>query len=252
MNNKTYLLVILFFIITLRLTAESEEWFPVTGTFSDIFAGGSDSLIIWAVGMDAIYKGDGKTWSRRIPFGKTAKIKRIGMDLAGNPMIVNQDGDLFQLTVSGKWEHYSGIAVSDFSVGYEGSLFAVGKSKEGLTGLFKWMKNHWEFWSAEAVQVSVDAFGTPWILDDQGNIYKWKDSFWQQWPGKARRIAISNNGQLWIITEKKNLEGGYWIAKWEENQWRDVKCSAAAISLDPWGRPWIVDSNGRLLWGKID
>jgi hypothetical protein len=89
------------------------------------------------------------------------------------------------------------------------------------------------------VRIAVDERGTPWVVNDSGDIYVQQGTGWRQLSGKARDIG-AGGGEVWIIgTDRQS--GGYGVWRWTRYGWEPARGAGVRIAVDGRGTPWVVN-----------
>ena len=146
------------------------SWTSMPGGLSDIGIGANGS--VWAIG--ALSGGNGQIWEwvpsagnwRQVPGGAT----RIAVAPNGVPWVVNSSGSIYRWNGS-SWDQVPGGA-RDIGIGKDGSVWVIG----GAGNLFKYNGSSWDLQTGNlaATNISVDASGKPWFIDEYKSIFQWE------------------------------------------------------------------------------
>ena len=168
----------------------------------------------------------------------------IAVDAAGQPLVVNSNGDIFYHDFS--WHKMPGAA-HDIGASSANNLWVIGTTPTaGGYQIFRWDGGQWERVDGGAVRIAVDPQGRPWVVNNNGDIFRLTgDNQWQQMPGKGSDIAIGQDGSVWLIGTNAE-SGGYGIFHWIGSNWQKVEGAAVRISVDSNGRPWVVNKFGNI------
>jgi hypothetical protein len=86
-------------------------------------------------------------------------------------------------------------------------MWVIGTNKEGGGfGVYKWLGKRYQKVNGSALQISVDAAGNPWLVNNAKAIYKHDGKRWLRRPGAAYDIGVGSEGTVWVIGT--NREGG--------------------------------------------
>ena len=149
--------------------------------------------------------------------------------------------------MNNQWCKLNGKA-SDVAVGGEDSVWCTGTNNVGggkSINKYNFVTGQWEKWTGGAVSISVDKYGCPWVVNDQGKIYRWNSltNKWKELPGRAVDIACSKDSDEVFVTTKTS------IFKWDEpyKNWVDVGGSATNIACSK-GKPYVINNQGIIYW----
>lgn len=167
----------------------------------------------------------------------------------GSPWHVTRNGDMYRWTGSA-WQQLPGRA-THLAVGANGAIFHVGTTPQpgGLVSpgyeLAKWTGSGWERVPGAARQVAVAPDGTPWIVNNFGQIFRWTNNNWQHLPGNATHLAIGADGTVCHVGTTEMGQGGFEIARWNGYSWvRYPRAAALKVAADPNGLPWHMNRQG--------
>ena len=221
-------------------------WEALPEHANDIDAGPNDTA--WKIGTNevfggyGIYQWDGSSWTE---VGGGAV--RIAVDETGTPWVVNDVGNIYRRS-GNSWQLIDGKA-KDIAIG-DGQVWKIGTNTVGGGhGIHQWNGSSWTEVGGGAVRIAVDETGTPWVVNDVGNIYRRSGSSWQLLDGQAKDIDIGADGSVWIIGTN-SVEGGYGVYKWHDSRWVQVPGGAVGISVAADGTPWLVNSSGNIFSAK--
>ena len=80
------------------------------------------------------------------------------------------------------WVQLSEETAKDIGIGANGSVWIVGMNPvSGGYGIYKWDGKNWKVVDGGAVQISVDKYGIPWVVNLFNHIYRKKPSLADQW-----------------------------------------------------------------------
>lgn len=153
----------------------NNRWELLPGSARDIGIGPDGS--VWSIGTNpvkdnnfGIYRWTGNFWERVDGGGV-----RIDVDRKGNPWIVNAVGQVFR-RINNNWEKLPGSG-RDIGIGSDGSVWVIGTNPAGNGrdfGVYKWTGSIWQGVDGGGVQITVDRFGMPWIVNSNNNVFKRK------------------------------------------------------------------------------
>ena len=146
------------------------NWERLSGTAQDIGVGANGA--VWIIGTNpkdggyGIFEWRGTDWQ-----SIDGAAVRIDVDPAGTPWVVNSSSKIYQ-RVNNRWVQLPGEA-QDIGVGANGTVWIIGTNpKDGGYGIFKWRGADWQAIDGAAVQISVNHYGKPWVVNSAGNIYR--------------------------------------------------------------------------------
>lgn len=157
-------------------------------------------------------------------------------------------------------------AVTDVSVGADGSVFVIGSdsvSETGGYGIYKLVNNRLiKLPACAGIRVAVDPHGMPWVVNKSHLIFRYNGTpVWDQMPGTATDIGIGADGSVYAIgTQDVSPSGGYNIMKWNGSGWVNMPdCAGIHIAVAPNGIPWVVNKSnivfrygGTYLWDQLN
>jgi len=122
--------------------------------------------------------------------GGQGAIKVAVTDYNDNAWIINDQEVIYQL-INGHWVHIASPPAKDIAMGGNEEIWIIGGNPEpGGFGIFRWnRKGHWTKITGGAVSIAVDEFGTPWVVNDVGEIFTFA-------PDISIESAIVQNVQL--------------------------------------------------------
>jgi peptidoglycan hydrolase-like protein with peptidoglycan-binding domain len=97
--------------------------------------------------------------------------------------------------------------------------------------------------------------GTPWMVQDDGDIYQWNWNTlaWSKRPGCAKDIAVGGDNSVWVIGCDQTY-GGYRIHKWngasftaDFNDVGGVRITVGPRAPGSQNHPWVVRSDGHVI-----
>ncbi|MEW6494476.1 MAG: tectonin domain-containing protein [Cyanobacteriota bacterium] len=186
-----------------------------------------------------VYNWDGARWIK-VEGGAVG----VSVQPDGIPWVVNDAGEIFR-RVSNSWERIPGCA-KDIGMGANGSTWVIGcDSTPGGYGIHNWNGADWIKPDGGAVRISVQPDGTPWVVNNAGEIFRRVNNSWERIPGCAKDIGIGANGSTWVIG-CDSTPGGYGIHNWNGADWIKPDGGAVRISVQPDGVPWIVNDAGEI------
>jgi len=143
------------------------------------------------------------------------------------------------------WKQLPGLG-TDIAIGAEGSAWVIGTNPvQGGFGIYRWDGGNWIGVDGGAVRIAVGPDGTPWVVNDAGQIYHRSGSSWQLLPGAAKDVAVGADGTVWVVGTNA-VPGGYGIYKWTGSNWAAVDGGGVRIAVDPHGRPWVLNDTGAI------
>jgi len=133
------------------------------------------------------------------------------------------------------------------------------KTKSGGSYIYKYdnANNNFKRLKGTAVNITVDEFGKPWVVNTREHIYKWLGDKWKQMPGRATQIAAGPDGTVISIWGNRVYK---WYSK--EGKWRVVSTILTkqttklkwlherSLSVGKDGQPFLVTNVGRIFWPK--
>jgi hypothetical protein len=229
-------------LLSLFSTVVFAQWELLRGLATDIGVGARGDAM--AVGIDrvegghSLYRWIGSDW-QIVPGGAV----RIDLDPQGNPWVVNSAGQILRAGPAG-WQQLPGLA-RDIGIGANGSVWVVGVTPTpgGFT-IHRWNGRDWDLVPGGAVRIDVDPRGTPWVVNDRGDILRRTPSGqWQRLPGSATAVTIATDGTAWMLGSDP-VPGGYSIQRWNGQRWRRVNGGGVALSAGT--TPWLVNSDNQI------
>jgi hypothetical protein len=155
-------------------TCPIDTWKRIDGLARDIGIGGDRS--VWVLGYhpnnegnSLVYRRSGNTWEAMNGYG-------IGIDVApgGTPWVFNRQGELFYLDLNTHlWKRVPG-QVRGVGIGGDRSVWVVGwdfNAQEAGYSIYRRNGENWEFTNGYGVAVDVAPGGTPWIVNQRGEIF---------------------------------------------------------------------------------
>jgi hypothetical protein len=142
----------------------------------------------------------------------------------------------------------SAASVSNYSVTIgadktPGGGIAVFKIEGGNTpALSKFNGSSWlRQGTVDAVKVSVDTNGYPWIVDSQGDVLQYNGASWTtRMSGGAADMGCGADGTVAVIGIDQSIE------TWTGSGWTQIPGSGTAIAVDRGGSLWVVNSVGEV------
>jgi peptidoglycan hydrolase-like protein with peptidoglycan-binding domain len=115
--------------------------------------------------------------------------------------------------------------------------------------------NWWSILEGQGALRIASNGGTPWIVQDDGDIFQWNwgTLSWSQRPGCAIDVAVGGDNSVWVIGCNQGVAGNR-IYKWNGNSWdadfNDV--GGVRITVGPRApggehHPWVVRSDGHVI-----
>jgi len=168
---------------------------------------------IWIIdNNDAIKRWTGSGWAS-VPGGAL----RVAVTPDGRPWAVNRGKQIYEnLPGSNSWILQPGGA-SDIAVSYKNEVWITSDN-----GTYLWnpsldskTQGSWVNYQGEAIRITVDPLGNPWVVNRGGQIYrlnKAQDN-WTIMPGSAKDISVGRRGDVWIV------DGNGDLAQWNGNDW---------------------------------
>ncbi len=149
------------------------RWELVPGRAKDIASGGGQVFVIGTApvpGGFSIHRWEeGNIWSR-MPGGAV----RIAADRDGVPFVVNDQGAIFVWNMD-RWDRLPGLA-RDIGCGRD-LVYVIGvNSVPGGHGIYRMTPQtgyqNWHPVNGGGERIAVDADGSPWVVNDLGQIFK--------------------------------------------------------------------------------
>jgi hypothetical protein len=142
----------------------------------------------------------------------------------------------------------------DVGVGADGSVWIIGRTPvAGGFNIAQLVRNEAGGWSevkigGGAVRVAVDPQGSPWVVNEPGNLYQYdkNNKRWKQvLTGAAWDVGVGADGSVWI-TGRTLVAGGLNIAQLVQDEaggWsvRPTDHGGVGVSVGPEGRAWYID-----------
>lgn len=230
---------------------EPFRWERMRNTDASAVAAGADGTVCM-LGTENLangskvykYNGDG-SW--KVLSG--AEGVKIDVDPTGNPWIVNKNGTIYKWTGS-SWQSVAGQA-KDISIGGNGVVYIIDKNSGGSRGNYiaYWNGSGWtHIDSVEAVSISVDGKGNPWIVDINGHISRYTGTHWEALPGKATDIAVGADGKAFIAGDR-NHHYGHPLYRWTGQSWQQIEGWGDQVEVGPNGAAYAVDTRNDLFFG---
>lgn len=212
----------------------------------DIGAGSDGTLCI--VGDKGLYSGNKvfKLDNGEFKHLSGKEAIKVDVDPNGNPWIVCTDGSIAKWTGSA-WENKPGQA-KDIGIGGNGVVYIIDKNNGGTRGNYiaYWDGTKWtQISSVEAVSISVDGDGNPWITDNQGYISRYIDGHWEALPGKASSVSVGHDGKAYCV----GLDEDNTIFRWTGKNWQKVGKRGTQVEAGPDGTAYSVSTEARLEFG---
>jgi hypothetical protein len=219
-----------------------------------LYIAGNAQGSLWVVGVDEVtsgnysihqYAGDpGSEWRRQPGAGR-----RIAVDARGDVWMVDAQNYIFRYTTqTGLWERLPGLG-QDIAAGGDGSVWLVGTGPvAGGYGIYKWNGSGWTEFSGGAMRIAVERNGSPWVVNDAGDVYRYntQSRSWEQKRAGARSVhAGALSGAVWVI-DAGPVADGFPIQQWNaaNNSWEPFGDYGAVAVTEVKGTPWIVQSDG--------
>lgn len=227
---------------SLAASSAQAQWQQLPGRAADIGIGARDAA--WAIGVESvegghpIFRWTGRDWER-VPGGAV----RLDVDPQGRPWVINAAGEILRLDGTG-WRRLPGLA-RDIGIGASGAVWAIGvNAAPGGYAIYRWTGSDWDLVSGGGVRIDVDARGTPWIVNDRGEVLRRRSNGeWDLLPGSGTAVTIASNGTAWLLGTDR-VPGGFSIHRWTGRAWQPVPGGAVALSAGQ--VPWLVDSEGNV------
>ncbi len=91
--------------------------------------------------------------------------------------------------------------VRDIAIGSTGGVWAIGQKKVpgGYGPIKEFSTGRWTDIDGGAVQITVDDFKRPWIVDENGKIYFRHSNKWNPYPSPPAVNLIFRNDQMWML-----------------------------------------------------
>lgn len=146
------------------------RWERIPGAARDIGIGADGS--VWVIGMNR--RGEDYAVYRLGSFGwieSTGSGRRIDVDPAGRPWVVNADDRIYRLEGQ-VWQRVPGSA-KDIGIGADGSVWVIGAdTRAGGYGIYRYEGTGWSKVPGSGRQISVGPDGAPWVVNRDGLIYR--------------------------------------------------------------------------------
>lgn len=193
----------------------------------------------------SVYKWNGANWDRLSGINAVA----LDVDPDGNPWAVSKSGTIYRWTGS-YWQNLPGRA-KDISVGGNGVVYIIDYYNGGSRGNYiaYWNGSSWvQINTIEAVSITVDGKGNPWVVDNTGRISRFNGSSWEDLPGKATDIAAAADGTVFITGYEPTYYGHY-MYRWNDYDWQKIFGEAVQVEAGPDGMAFHVNNREDLYFG---
>ncbi|MCF0064775.1 M57 family metalloprotease [Dyadobacter sp. LJ419] len=149
------------------------------------------------------------------------------------------------------WKNLPGQATDvAASTGTDRVLWMISKTpvNGGFTiNKFNYLTNSFTQVPGGGVRIAVGPDGTPWVVNNLGQIFKRVNSQWQMQPGNAHDIAVGADGSVYIVSTTP-AAGGFAIKKWKNNKWEQISgIGGMRIAVASYGFAWVIDNANRVL-----
>ncbi|MBP6827387.1 MAG: hypothetical protein KA165_12565 [Saprospiraceae bacterium] len=219
------------------------SWQLMPGLATDIGIGADGS--VWIVSNEA--SGTGfliKKWNAGSWITVDGDAVRIAVDKQGNPWVINNLDQIYR-RVNNSWQSVN-VNAKDIGIGADGSVWIVTTDELGAGyTIKKWNGSGWTLASGEALRISVDHQGFPWVVNSYGSIYRLGYAGWILLPGHAKDIGVGADGTAWMISDEA-FGSDFTIKRWNGMSWEKFDGQAVAIAVDNTGKPWVVNSAGEI------
>ena len=134
----------------------------------------------------------------------------------------------------------------DISVGSEGSVYAIGWSKEKKGGnqVLKWNGKAWVRKSGQGFRIAVDNKGKPWVVTRRHKVFRKLEKGWERVKGSLDDIAIGPEGSVIGVRQKR----GVWKYHAQKNKWYKIGKFGLNVSVGPGGQPFVTTRKGTIFW----
>ena len=163
---------------------------------------------------------------------------RVAADPAGNPWVINQQGNIFRYSGS-SFVQQPGLA-SDIAIGADGSVFVIGTGPCNASGctVYKFDGSRFIPYPGTGVRIAVDPSGNPWIVNSAKQIFRFSVDRFHAVAGAATDIAIGGDGSVHIVSTESCLSFGCMIYTLDATSWKSRNAHglniAAASREDIW------------------
>ena len=115
-----------------------------------------------------------------------AASSRLGSSLSGGKDLVPLQGPYL---------------LSDIAIGSSGGVWAIGQKRApgGYSPIKEYKNGGWTDIDGAAMQITVDDFGRPWIVNETGIIYFRHSNKWNPYPSPPAVNLIFRNDQMWML-----------------------------------------------------
>ncbi len=215
-------------------------WETLPGLATDIGVGADGTAYITGSqavsGGYGIYRWSGSNWVLQ-----NGGAVRVDVSPQGTPWVVNNVGNIFRGDGTGAYEVLPGLA-TDIGIGADGTVYIIGTDVvPGGYGIYRWNGSNWDKIPGGAVKVDVSPQGTPWVVNNVGNIFRGNGSGgFEVLPGLATDIGIGADGTVYI-TGSQPVAGGYGVYRWNGSNWSLIDGGGVHVSVSPQGLPWLVN-----------
>lgn len=225
-------------------------WDKQPGLVIDI--SGNNKGALWALGLQRVdesgykvFRFSGSDWTRdyNAPSGR-----RVAVGPEGELWIVDDRRNIYRY--AGGSAQMLGQA-NDIAVGADGSVWIVGVPEvAGGFRIYKWNDSGWTNVAGGGVRIAVERDGTPWIVNDAGQIYRYNTASnrFDLKPGKARSVHTgAESGAVWMLGAEPTA-AGFPIYQWNpaKQNWDPYGSYDAVAITERSLTPWIVQSDGSI------
>ncbi|WP_417793855.1 tectonin domain-containing protein [Terasakiella pusilla] len=211
------------------------NWVQMPGDATAIGAGPADHVMVVGAN-DKIYNWNqsGQKWEDFDGF-----LREIDVLPNGAPIGLNSERHIFAY-LNNEWTQLAGGA-NDIGVGANGAIWVIGEEPvKGGFPIYKWVNGAFKQEKGEAAGMRIDVSpdGTPWVINQSGEVFKKINDRWshEEAAPKAQDIAISANGTILIVGQ----DGHLYISR--GNQWAQLAHVAKIkrASVDGKGTVWAI------------
>ena len=157
-----------------------------------------------------------------------------------SPIIDAEDKtDKIGVSASKQWNTVPGLA-TDITSSSTGQVFVISDKKQP----WRWdrTQGRWRSYSGQFERIVAAEENFPWALNASGELFRFNGLWWEIKHEGVIDVTANASGQVYIINQKGNIE--YWYAL--RNEWQVIKGQATKINVDNNGTLWATDNNAQL------
>ncbi|OCX51517.1 hypothetical protein BEL04_15950 [Mucilaginibacter sp. PPCGB 2223] len=176
----------------------------------------------------------------------------IALDQNKIPLVIDNAGNIFQLTTSGiVSSQFPGTATS-IAAGSFICITGTVPDASGNYAIYQYNGSSWTSIGRSGVRVAVSGAGQIWVVNAAGSVVKKSGSTWTAVSGvTAKDIAIGGDGTVFMLGTTPDANGNYTLYRNTAALGTQLIPSGSCVSVavTPQGEPYIVTSNGNSYHG---